>query len=647
MRVQQFRFCGMDMTVHSFNTVIVGTGAAGYNAAERLYQYGQTDIAMLTENILAGTSRNTGSDKQTYYKLSLSGSECDSVKDMAQVFFDGQCVDGEHALCEAALSAQCFLHLVELGVPFPRNRYGEFVGYKTDHDPSRRATSAGPYTSKIMTERLQESVENKNIRIYNHLQVLRILTEGRSARGLVCLNKDQLTYEIINCKNIIFATGGPAGMFADSAYPAGHYGATGIALEAGALGKNLTEWQFGLASIKPRWNVSGTYMQVLPCFISTDSDGGNPKEFLLDYFHDKGEMLSKIFLKGYQWPFDVRKVMSGSSIIDLLVYQESCIRGRRVFLDFRKNPGGAGIDFDCLSKEAYDYLRKAEACFGTPIDRLRHMNTPAFNFYLDKGIDLRTEMLEVALSAQHNNGGLKVDEWWQTNIEGLFAVGEASGTHGVYRPGGSALNSGQVGAVRAAQYIAARRRGEPEEKLFDACGQGIKEILCMEQGALGGQDDCLKESWQRITRRMSRVGAAIRNVEDIRNTRRVIEKEMETFQDTVKINSRQQLGWYFRLRETLICQYVYLSAMEDYVGHGGLSRGSSMYTDPCGVLPAPSLHDRFRYRLDDGLHAGEIQEVGYSQGQCSFYWRKVHPIPDIDDFFENVWRDFRKNKNIY
>lgn len=194
----------MDMTVHSFNTVIVGTGAAGYNAAERLYQYGQTDIAMLTENILAGTSRNTGSDKQTYYKLSLSGSECDSVKDMAQVFFDGQCVDGEHALCEAALSAQCFLHLVELGVPFPRNRYGEFVGYKTDHDPSRRATSAGPYTSKIMTERLQESVENKNIRIYNHLQVLRILTEGRSARGLVCLNKDQLTYEIINCK-ILFS----------------------------------------------------------------------------------------------------------------------------------------------------------------------------------------------------------------------------------------------------------------------------------------------------------------------------------------------------------------------------------------------------------------------------------------------------------
>jgi succinate dehydrogenase / fumarate reductase flavoprotein subunit len=33
-------------------------------------------------------------------------------------------------------------------------------------------------------------------------------------------------------------------------------------------------------------------------------------------------MLSSIFLKGYQWPFDVRKLSGGSSIIDILVYME-------------------------------------------------------------------------------------------------------------------------------------------------------------------------------------------------------------------------------------------------------------------------------------------------------------------------------------
>jgi len=55
----------------TLNTVIVGTGAAGYNAALRLKGYGQEDIAMVSEGVNMGTSRNTGSDKQTYYKLNL------------------------------------------------------------------------------------------------------------------------------------------------------------------------------------------------------------------------------------------------------------------------------------------------------------------------------------------------------------------------------------------------------------------------------------------------------------------------------------------------------------------------------------------------------------------------------------------------
>ena len=53
--------------VYELDTVVVGTGAAGFNAADRLYQYGEKDIAIITEGINAGTSRNTGSDKQTYY----------------------------------------------------------------------------------------------------------------------------------------------------------------------------------------------------------------------------------------------------------------------------------------------------------------------------------------------------------------------------------------------------------------------------------------------------------------------------------------------------------------------------------------------------------------------------------------------------
>ena len=146
---------------NNYHTLIIGTGCAGFNAADKLFDLGVRDVAIITEGRFMGTSRNTGSDKQTYYKLSLCGSDGDSVREMAQTLYAGGGVMGEHAMCEAAYSARCFMRLVELGVPFPTNEYGEYAGYKTDHDPRTRATSCGPLTSKYMTEALERSVLSK------------------------------------------------------------------------------------------------------------------------------------------------------------------------------------------------------------------------------------------------------------------------------------------------------------------------------------------------------------------------------------------------------------------------------------------------------------------------------------------------------
>lgn len=461
------------------HTVVAGSGAAGFNAADRLRQYGVEDVVLVTENINAGTSRNTGSDKQTYYKLSLAGGQRDSVRRLAEVLFEGGCVDGDHALCEAALSCQGFFKLVELGVPFPHNRYGEFVGYKTDHDPNDRGTSVGPYTSRYMTEALEGAVREKKIPIYDNFQVIRILTKDNKVYGILCLDKHLGGYVVVKCTNLVYATGGPAGIYRDSVYPQSQLGASGIAFEAGGLGKNLTEWQYGLASLKPRWNVSGSYMQVLPRFVSTDPEGGDEREFLMEFYGTREEMMDKIFLKGYQWPFDARKVSGGSSMIDLLVYRETCVRGRRVWLDYRQNPGGRTVDFKALSRETKEYLERAGACQDTPYERLCQLNGPAAAFYLEHGVDLSKDLLEVAVCAQHNNGGLAVNEWWQTNVEGFFAVGEAAGTHGIYRPGGSALNAGQVGSTRAARFIAAHKdtlrtwNEETEKEIMDKARQWI------------------------------------------------------------------------------------------------------------------------------------------------------------------------------
>ena len=648
MENEIFRAGNYTAKVVRCNTAIVGSGAAGFNAADRLWQLGQHDIVLVTENRAGGTSRNTGSDKQTYYKLTLSGGEPDSVREMADTLYAGRCVDGDLALCEAALSSQCFLKLVELGVPFPRNRYGEYIGYKTDHDPRRRATSVGPYTSKQMTECLEAAVQAKGVPMLDKTQVIKILTDGGTVCGLLCLNvtaqNDADHFVLIRCKNVIWATGGPAGMYADSVYPFSQYGATGLALEAGAKGKNLTEWQYGLASVAPRWNVSGTYMQVLPRVFSTAADGSDEREFLMDFFTDAHDMLSKLFLKGYQWPFDVRKVADGSSIIDILVYLETC-KGRKVYLDYRTNPADGEFSYDDLLPEAHEYLTRAGACFGTPIERLAHMNQPAIDFYRDKGVDLYTQPLEIALCAQHNNGGIGIDCWWQTDVKGLFAVGEAAASHGVYRPGGTALNAGQVGSTRAAQYIAARCRGDASAGFDVAASAALAEMAALADACRADTGN-VRALWQHAAEEMSRCGAAIRDPAQIRAYGKQVEAQLAGFAKTVKAGSRTELAMVYRLRDMLLSQHAYLTAMADYTAHGGKSRGSALYTDLTGgVKPFAQLPGTFTFALDE-TEAPLIQELWFEDGTCKTDWRAPRPIPEDDDFFENVWRSYRETGNI-
>ena len=568
---------------------------------------------------------------------------------MAETLFAGRCVDGDIALCEAALSTQCFLKLVELGVPFPRNRYGEYIGYKTDHDPRRRATSVGPYTSKQMTECLERAVLAKGVPILDKTQVIKILADSGTVCGLLCLNTaaqdaaDRFT--LIRCKNVIWATGGPAGMYADSVYPFSQYGATGLALEAGARGKNLTEWQYGLASVALRWNVSGTYMQVLPRVYSTAADGSDEREFLMDFFSDVHDMLSNLFLKGYQWPFDVRKIADGSSIIDILVYQETC-KGRRVYLDYRTNPVGGAFTYDALLPEAREYLTCAGACFGTPIERLAQMNQPAIDFYRDKGVDLYTQPLEIALCAQHNNGGIGIDCWWQTDVKGLFAVGEAAASHGVYRPGGTALNAGQVGSTRAAQYIAARCRGDASAGFDVAASAALAEMAALADACRADTGN-VRALWQHAAEEMSRCGAAIRDPAQIRAYGKQVEAQLAGFAKTVKAGSRTELAMVYRLRDMLLSQHAYLTAMADYTAHGGKSRGSALYTDLTGgIKPFTQLPDTFTFALDEA-EAPLIQELWFEDGTCRTRWRAPRPIPEDDDFFENVWRSYRETGNIY
>ena len=89
---------GQRVALYALDTVVVGSGCAGFNAADTLFDLGRRDIALLTEGVNMGTSRNTGSDKQTYYKLSLCADAQDSVYQLAENLFAGGSVNGDTAL---------------------------------------------------------------------------------------------------------------------------------------------------------------------------------------------------------------------------------------------------------------------------------------------------------------------------------------------------------------------------------------------------------------------------------------------------------------------------------------------------------------------------------------------------------------------
>lgn len=646
---REVQLLGCTIPLIAVDTVVLGTGAAGYQAADRLWQLGRKDLAIVTENRIYGTSRNTGSDKQTYYKLSLAGEDMDSVRLLAQTLYDGGCVDGDNALCEAALSAECFLHLAELGVEFPRSRYGEFVGYKTDHDPYRRATSVGPYTSRRMTQVLEQAVLEKEIPLFDGWQAIRLLVDQGKLLGLLCCSpraeRRENAFAIFFCDHLVMATGAPAAMYRDSVYPVSQFGASGLAFEAGAAGKNLTEWQHGLASLRPRWNVSGTYMQCLPRFYSVGDDGVQ-QEFLSTFYSDRSAMLTNIFLKGYQWPFEVSH-LDGSSLIDLLVYTETVIKKRRVYLDFTQNPDRRPIDFSALPDEPRAYLETGGALQQTPIERLLQLNPPAVDFYRERGVDLARQPLEIALCVQHNNGGLEVDAWWQTAVEGLFAVGELAGTHGVHRPGGAALNAGQVGALRAAQWIAHL----PEAAIdLDArlalCHTQVAELLEL-SSQCGAEQGNVPTYLAQLQGQMSDVASVVRDLPGIEEMLARLSALRKDFAKQLRYHGCRELAQLFRLRETMISQTLYLSAMRDYIRSGGHSRGGALYTDPGGQLPAPSLSERFRYRPDTPETRRRAQLAVYQPAMCQTFWRDCRPIPEDDLFFENVWRRYRVDQNIF
>ena len=638
---------GVKISVIRCGTLVLGSGAAGLRAAVELKRRG-LDVVAATSHLFGGTSACSGSDKQTLHTAGTSNRGDDFVK-MANDISSGGCMHLDTAYIESIGSLYAFNSLIYLGLPLPRDIYGAVLRYKTDHDEVGRATSCGPRTSRLMTKVLCEEAVRLGVPFLTGCTGVRILVEDGKACGLVTVMPSDKANDyglcLVTFEKLVLATGGPGELYRDSVYPKGCFGALGMAMEAGIEAVNLTESQFGISTSRDNfpWNLSGTYVQVMPYIYSVDDDG-QEHNFLADYYRTTQELASNVFRKGYQWPFQAQRLIDyGSSLVDIAITIENS-KGRKVYMDFNRNPEAVPDDrpfsLDDLDDDVRSYLENNDCLSEMPIDRLRTMNPLAIELYRSHGVDITCDPLEFSVNNQHLNGGLDVDNWGQTNLANCYAIGETAGTHGVTRPGGAALNAGQVFGTRCAEHIAANSAPDaavPADSFSESLAAILKELENAASGELD-VDEVKKEVQSRMT---EKAGFACNGKDTAKALKDASELNGSIRSRGIRLDSAARAAAWFQVRQTALTSEAVLTALDHYIANGGGSRGARVICAEDGTKVPEASNTalaHLRFREEDPADRKKAIVVRYSGEGFDIAERDVRSDLDLSGiFFEKNW----------
>ncbi len=641
---------GRRLPLYRTGCVIVGSGAAGLRAAVELRRRGG-DVLVLSQSAFGGTSACSGSDKQTLHTANTAD-RGDNYKAMARAIRAGGAMDEDTAYVEAVGSSRAMASLQFMGLPLPQDPLGGTLRYQTDHDEVGRATSCGPRTSRLMVKVLAEEALRLGIPLHNQTTVARILTQAGKVCGLLAFRAKErnagnpLGLAVYQAPVVVLAAGGPGELYRDSVYPNGCFGSLGLALEAGIDLVNLTESQFGIGTRREGfpWNLSGTYVQAMPHIYSVDAKGVE-HPFLAQYYRTTQEMASNIFRKGYQWPFHSTRMLDfGSSLVDLAIYREG-EAGRRVFMDFNRNPlpipGDTPFSLDRLDEDVRTYLGTAGATQSLPIDRLRHMNPLAIELYRRYKVDIAAEPLEFAVNNQHMNGGIAVDVWGRSSLPGCYAVGEAAGTHGVTRPGGAALNAGQVFGTRVAEHIAASGRAAAPvgTDVASAVAKAVAHMAAVLQPDSGWTVKSVRAD---VQARMSDKAGIICHIDAVSQAlgeARALNAKIRA--QGIAPGRASEAARAVQWQQMALASEAVLTALDHYIQSGGGSRGARAICDATGeALPTTrgGPLEAYRFRKDRADHREEQIIVRLRDGQFEVQTRPNRSFDEnARSFFERDW----------
>ena len=405
----------MDMsnleTTHHFDVIIVGSGGAGLSLALSLPNH--FNIAVLAKSTLT--------DASTYFAQGGVAAVLDQTDSIEQHIDDTMIAGAD--LCEFGAVKQTVEggkpsvdFLLEHGVQFTLDEQEQLHLTREGGHSQRRIIHAADATGRaISTTLVQRAQEKSNIHIFENYIAIDLITshklnldEDNRALGLYALDEKNEKVHTFLAPFTALACGGAMKAYLYTSNPDIATG-DGIAM-AYRSGCRVANMEFN------QFHPTCLYHPQARSFLITEAMRG------------EGAYLRLPDGERFMLRFDERAELAPRDIVARAIdYEIKRLGIRHVWLDITHKP-------ESFVKEH----------FPTLYERL-----------LELGIDITKEMIPVVPAAHYTCGGVVVDENSETDIAGLYAIGETSytGLHGANRMASNSLLECFVYGMAAAKHI--------------------------------------------------------------------------------------------------------------------------------------------------------------------------------------------------
>src|SRR5579875_91794 len=310
--------------------------------------------------------------------------------------------------------------LERYGVRFDRLPDGTYFTWASGKQSAPLNLCAGDYTGREMMQGLLAELERQHEHItkLEHHYAARLLKQNGRVVGAFLIDMKTGAYKVVQAKATVVATGGGGHMYRINTNTPSNTGeGYAWALDVGAELIDMEMVQFHPTGMAWPPEKRGTLV--------TEKVRGNGGILRNKY----GER----FMQRYQ---PQRLELAGRDEVTRAIYQE-IQEGRGT------EPGAAYLDTTHWEE-----------------GKVEKLVPDVFAEHMEVGIDIRKQMMEITPSMHHMMGGYVINEWGQTTVNGLYAVGEVTtSVHGANRLGGNSIAEGQVFGRRAGLHASDSVRG--------------------------------------------------------------------------------------------------------------------------------------------------------------------------------------------